>query len=343
MSQEAIVLINKKNKSFNLVRGLTLTLVLTLLARQLTSLPFFSVMGTMVIAILLGISWRAVLGVPRIANEGIDFAAKRLLKLGVILMGIRLDINMIIASGPRIILIDALVIVFTIALFWWLGKRFSLNKRLAALLGVGTAVCGAAAIAAVAPLVHADDNETAISVGIVALLGTLGALVYTLLQPFLPLSPYAYGVLTGSTLHEVAHVVAASMAGGKISSEIAILVKLGRVALLIPVAMVMGYLFNKKQRGSSQQHPRQLPIPWFVFGFFGFSLINTFNLLTPAMEQFILQVSIFLLTMAMAGLGLHVRLQTFRRVGGSSLLVGVIGSLALALFGWGLLILFSIT
>ncbi len=343
MSQETILLISKENKSFGLVQGLSLTLVLTLLARQLTGLPLFSIMGTMIIAILLGIAWRAVMGIPGAATQGINFAAKSLLKLGVMLMGIRLDMNLIIASGPRIILIDALVIIFTIALFWWLGHHLSLTRRLASLLGVGTAVCGAAAIAAVAPLVKADDNETALSVAIIALLGTVGTLTYTLVQPLLHLSPYAYGVLTGSTLHEVAHVVAAAMAGGKVSGEIAILVKLGRVALLIPVAMVMGYLFNREQREPEPQRRQQLPIPWFVFGFLGFSLVNTFTFVAPAIEQFILQISILILTMAMAGLGLNVELQLFRQVGGRSLLVGVIGSSALALFGWLLLALFQIT
>lgn len=325
------------------IAGIGMTLLITLLARQLAILPVLSVTGTMVLAILIGIVWRAILGLPSTASPGTNFATKRLLRLGVVLMGIRLDFGRIIASGPKIILIDSLVILFTLSLFWWLGERFHLPRRLTALVGVGTAVCGAAAIAAVAPLLQSDDDETALSVGIIALLGTLGALSYTFLHPVLHLSPYAYGVLTGSTLHEVAHVVAAGMAGGKTSGEIAILVKLGRVALLIPVALSIGYLLGREKKDTTVEGNRQkIPIPWFVLGFLLFSIINSVNVFSPAIEQWILQASLFLLTMAMAGLGLHVDLQHFLRVGGRTLQVGVLGSLALALFGRFLLVLFQI-
>lgn len=319
------------------VQGLGLTLVLTLLARQLTGLPLLSIMGTMVIAILLGIAWRIVMEIPLAASQGISFAAKNILKLGVALMGIRLDINVLLASGHKVILLDILVIAFTITFFWWIGRRLSLTKRMASLIGVGTAVCGASAIAAVAPLIEADDDEIALSVAVIAVLGTLEALAYIIIHPVLHLSPYAYGVLTGSTLHEVGHVVAAAMVGGKASAEIAILVKLGRVALLIPVALIIGCLFNRKPMASGDRCRKQLPVPWFVLGFLGFSLVNSLNLLAPVVEEFILKVSIFLLTMAMAGLGLNVETQLFQRIGSRSLLAGVIGSIALALLGGTLL------
>lgn len=340
MSQETILLRSRENKYNGLVQGSGLTLVLAVLAQQLTDFPFLSIMGTMVIAILLGIAWRIVMEIPVAATRGINFAAKSLLKLGVALMGIRLNINELLVYGPKIILLDVLVITFTITFFWWMGRRLSLTGRLTSLIGVGTAVCGASAIAAVAPLIGADDDETALSVAIIAILGTFQTLIYIVLYPQLQLSPYVYGVLTGATLHEVGHVVAAAMVGGKVSAETAIIVKLGRVALLIPVALIISYLYNRKQRGEGNKSVRKMPIPWFVFGFLGFSLLNSFNLLLPSVEHFILQVSIFLLTMAMAGLGLNVEPQLFQRIGGRYLLMGAIGSLALALLGMALMALF---
>ena len=341
MLQIAIIVKNYRNKLMGLVQGLGLIVVLTILAQRLTEYPLLSIMGSMVIAILLGFAWRIVMEVPASADKGINFAAKNFLKIGVVLIGIRLDITQLLASGPKIILLDAIVIVFTITFFWWMGKRLSVTRRLAALIGVGTAVCGASAIAAVAPLIHSDDDETALSVAIIALLGTLEAVIYIIFHPFLNLSPYAYGVLAGSTLHEVGHVVTAAIVGGKSSMEIAVLTKLGRVALLIPVALVMGYLFNRNKKAQGNETPKPV-IPWFILGFLTFSLINSLNILAHDVEQTILNVSIILLTMAMAGLGLNVETKLLRRVGTRSLLLGAVGTLALAVLGRSLITLLQI-
>ena len=323
------------------VQGMILSLVITLLARQVVALPVLSIMGAMVIAIILGIGWRAVLDLPESALMGTGFAAKYLLRLGIILMGVRLDIYQVIEAGPRIILIDTVVIAFTITLFWVMARK-SLGRRLALLLGVGTGVCGAAAIAAVAPLVEASDDETAVSVATISLLGAVGALAYTLLYPVLGLSSYAYGVLTGSTLQEVAHVVAAGAIAGGDGAEMAVLTKLGRVALLIPVAIAISALFLPDGGRAKTARGRSLPVPWFILGFLGFSLINTFGLLPRPAAGLILQASFFTLTMAMAALGLNVHLSMFRRIGLQALSLGIAGSVLLALLGRLLLVVFSI-
>ncbi|MBZ4686473.1 MAG: putative rane protein [Clostridiales bacterium] len=337
---QLVIQLTKRTFQIGMVQGLGLAVVITMLARNLSSLPFLSIMGTMVIAILLGIGWRAVMGIPSQASEGINFAAKRLLKLGVILMGVRLNIGEVIAAGPKIIFLDAVLITFTIFFFWWLGAKMGLTKKLTALIGVGTAVCGAAAIAVVAPIVNSKDDETALSVAIIALMGTIGAVLFTLLQPILGLSDYAYGVWVGSTLHEVAHVVAASMAGGAISGDIGILVKLGRVALLIPVAFIMGTLFKENKAVESKM--QNIAIPWFVLGFLGLSALQSLGIIPDTVSKLTLQASIFILTIAMAALGLNVEISMFKKLGAKSITVGIIGSTALVLVGRLLLILLGV-
>ncbi|MDN5347306.1 MAG: hypothetical protein PWP65_870 [Clostridia bacterium] len=317
------------SRYLGVAQGLGLTLVLAFLARNLAAYPFLSILGSMVLAIILGLTWRAVMGVPVEAGAGIDLAAKKVLRLGIILMGLRLDIPRILAAGPRVILLDALVIAFAFFTLYLIGRKLSVGKKMAALIGVGTGVCGAAAIAAAAPSVRARDDETAVAVSIIALLGTLSTLIYTFLYPFLNLSAYQYGVFSGATLHELAHVIAAAQAGGAESIDTAILVKLGRVALLAPVVILLGLFFDGQRRGVRQP----LPIPWFIFGFLAMSGVNTLGLLGDLVQNYLIQFSAFLITIAMAGLGLNVELGMFKRLGARGLGAGVIGSAALSIFG----------
>jgi uncharacterized integral membrane protein (TIGR00698 family) len=329
----------KMRKSLRLkkgwMKGVILTLVLALLAGIVADYPIFSVMGVMIISILLGMSWKGLMEVPADAAPGITFSSKILLRAGIILMGLRLNFEQILSAGFSIVIIDVVVIVFTLVFMMYLGKLLSIDRHLSTLIAVGTAVCGAAAIVAVAPLIGAKKELTAISVAFIAIMGTIVTIFYTFLYPVLGFNPYEYGVLTGATLHELAHVIAAAAPGGDISSDTAILVKLGRVALLIPVAIVLGSIFSKKSGNTPAQKRtfKDLPVPWFIFGFLFMCLINTVGILPDAFTQMLIALSILLLSMAMAGLGLSVNFSEFKKLSSKVLVTGVAGSFALILLG----------
>lgn len=322
------------NHHKGLVKGILLTLVLALLAGMIGKLPFFSVMGVMIISIILGMAWKGIMDVPADSPIGITFTSKFLLRAGIILMGLRLNFEQILSAGFSIILIDVIVIVFTLTLMMYIGKLLSIDRHLSALIAVGTAVCGAAAIVAVAPIIGAKKELTAISVAFIAIIGTIVTIFYTFLYPFLGMDPYNYGILTGSTLHELAHVIAAAAPGGDVSSDTAILVKLGRVALLIPVAFVLGLFFKKKdQQPLKKQTFKNLPIPWFIFGFLAMCLVNTIGILSEPLTQFLIALSILLLSMAMAGLGLGVNFKEFKKLSTKVLFTGALGTAALVILG----------
>ena len=325
----------KKEYLKGLSRGIILTLILAILAGQIAKLPFFSIMGIMIISILLGMSWKSLMGTQSNAAIGIGFSSKILLRAGIILMGLRLNLELIASAGLSIILIDSIVIVFTLVIMIWLGKILSVDKHLSALIAVGTAVCGAAAIVAVAPLIKGKKEYTALAVAVIAILGTIGALGYIFLYPVLDMEPYFYGVMVGATLQELAHVIAAAIPGGPVSSEIAVLVKLGRVSLLIPTALVLGYLFSKNaaNEGNDKKGIKKLPIPWFIFGFLAMSMVNTFQWIPAALTTTLIDSSVYLLSMAMAGLGLSINFSDFKRVGFKPVLLGVLGFIALAGIG----------
>ncbi|MDF9852340.1 MULTISPECIES: YeiH family protein [unclassified Paenibacillus] len=330
--------------------GLLLTLALAAGAKYLAMLPLLGVMGQLVLAILLGIILRAAAGVPERAAPGIQFSSKKLLRAGIILLGLRLNINDIIQAGPKVLAIAVIHIVFTLITVYLLGRAMNIDRRLGILTACGTAICGAAAVAAVAPQIKADDNEIAVSAATVAVLGTIFTLVYIAAYPLLGLSEAGYGIFAGATLHEVAHVLAASAPVGQQAADLAVIVKLTRVALLAPVALGLGLWENRRLRKQSaaeyrkdiqssdaKNTRRNFPVPWFIGGFLVMSGVNTLGFLPDKLTADLLVLAYLLLAMAMAGLGLGIDLTTFGRLGRKPFAAGLAGSLLLSLLGYVLI------
>lgn len=224
--------------------GIALTFCIATLSYFLAKLPFLMILGQLVTAILIGIIIRALFPVPDKWFTGIQFSNKVILRAGIILLGFRLNLVDIYDAGWRVFLIAALCLSFGITVVYFLAKLFGVDKKLAILVACGTGICGAAAVVAISPQVKADNNQTAVAATIIALLGTIFTIVYTLIYPILPLGPDGYGIFAGATLHEIAHVIAAADPGGTGAVDMAVIVKLTRVALLVPVCFVVAKMVN---------------------------------------------------------------------------------------------------
>lgn len=311
------------------ILGIGLTLLIACFSVALSYMPYLSIIGPMLIAIFLGIFISALLPIPQTLQPGIDFSAKKLLRFGIILMGLRLNLLDITAEGFSIITIDILAIFIALASMHFLSKWLRVDEKLAFLITVGTAICGAAAIIAAAVIIQAKKQQIALSVAIIGILGTLGALGYIVLQSSLPLDSHSLGVLAGATLHEIAHVVAVGSVLPTDGADAALVVKLGRVILLVPVLLLFSYYFSKKQQGHT--NAVKIPFPFFVLGFLGMSLVNTFDILPQVIIDFLIQVSIWLLVMSMAGLGLGVKLKDFKEAGPRPIFLGILGFIVMLL------------
>jgi uncharacterized integral membrane protein (TIGR00698 family) len=322
------------------MKGILLTLALALAARFIAGLPFFSIMGQLVIAIMLGMVWRATAGVNSGLMEGASYSSKKLLRLGIILLGFRLNLYDIYNAGSTVFLIAFANLTFALLVVYGLSRVFKVEKRLGILTACGTAICGAAAVVAIAPVIKADEKETAVGAANVAVLGTIFTIVYTLIFSYLGLNALEYGVFSGGTLHEIAHVVAAADPAGQAALDLAIIVKLTRVALLVPVAILIGFYIKRKETGAAGEKLTfsTLPIPWFILGFLAVSAFNTTGIVSEAAATTIVSLAYLLIGMAMAGLGMSVDFKSFRQMGGKALSAGLVGSVLLALFGYMLVI-----
>lgn len=296
--------------------GVAFTFLIAFLGFLLAKVPGFDHIGQLACAIIIAVAYRQFFGYPEAIRSGIGFSSKRLLRAAIILYGLKLNIDTVLSDGLGLLVRDVGVIIFAIFMTIWLAKVFKADKNISLLLGVGTGVCGAAAIAAIAPIVKAKDEDTAIGVGIIALMGTVFAVGYTILRPILPLDAIQYGMWSGISLHEVAHVALAGAPAGEEGLAIALLAKLGRVFLLVPLCFIFIYLMKRKTKGTDEAETK-IEFPWFLVGFIILSILGSyvFGHSIPVSDGVMEGVSVittWLLTAAMVGLGLNVSLKDLR-------------------------------
>ncbi|PXX46016.1 YeiH family protein [Aquitalea magnusonii] len=315
--------------------GLLLVLVLALGSLHAATLPWFSQLGLS--ALTIAIVGGMVLGntlYPRIAlssHSGVTFAKGQILRLGIILFGFKLTFQDIAAVGISGILIDACVLSSTFLLAFWLGRRkLGLDEQSVILIGAGSSICGAAAILATEPVVKAHAEKVAVAVATVVVFGTLAMFLYPLLFSLvqaLGVSEFAYGVFTGSTVHEVAQAVAAGRAVSEQAANSAVITKMIRVMMLAPFLLILSTWLGRRHQAGSKE-ARRITIPWFALGFLAMAAFNSLHWLPQAWVAQLIALDNLLLAMAMGALGLTTHFSAIRRAGSKPMW------LASALFGW---------
>lgn len=324
--------------------GLLLTAAIAAGAAWLASQPWLAGagFGALTLAIIIGI----VLGnslYPRVAtpcDSGVLLAKQRLLRLGIILYGFRITVQQIADVGVSGVLIDVLVLSSTFLITCLIGIRvLKMDRETVWLIGAGSSICGAAAVLASEPVIKAAPSKVAVAVATVVLFGTVGIVLYPFLWTLLPqVSAQHFGVFTGSTLHEVAQVVAAGHAMGAETENTAVIAKMLRVMMLAPFLLILGS-WLQRQRSHQRQAQQPIRFPWFALLFIVVALFNSLHLLPPPVVAGLNQLANLLLAMAMAALGLTTRFGALKQAGVKPLLLGLLMFIWLILGGGALNVL----
>ncbi|MDO4640660.1 MAG: YeiH family protein [Neisseria sp.] len=259
--------------------------------------------------------------------EGVQFSKAKLLRLGIILYGFRITLTQVAHAGWPALLTDVAVVCTTFWLAMMLGKRFKMDNHTSALVGAGSAICGAAAVLAAQPVLNAKEHDTGVAVATVVVFGTVAMFVYPLMAAaLLPHDAsasawFGWGLYTGGTVHEVAQVAAAGTAVNPVVADIAVITKMIRVMLLAPFLLVLPWVMKHFNKANEEAHGGVV-IPWFAFGFLAMVGVNSvWTNMSPAVHQAILAFDTFLLTVAMFALGLTTRWQSVRQAGIKPLLM----------------------
>ena len=333
------------------LKGFLVIAALSVAAWYISLLPAVKALSfsSLIIGILLGMLYANTLRrrQPSSWDGGIKFCSKRMLRLGIILYGFRLTFQDVVAVGPKAVLIDCIVVVVTLLLGVWLGRRLGLDRETTLMTSTGSAICGAAAVLGAEPIAKGKPHQTAVAVSTVVIFGTLSMFLYPIMYRMGlsgVLDTQQMGVYTGSTLHEVAHVVGAGNAMGSEIATDSLIVKMVRVMLLVPVLIAMSWLLSR--RGGAVAEKRSINVPWFAFIFLLMIAVHSgmhsvfdgeawFATALKVTEV----VSTFMLTLAMTALGSDTSIDKFRQAGAKPFYLAgalyvwlVVGGFALAYF-----------
>jgi uncharacterized integral membrane protein (TIGR00698 family) len=340
------VVVNRSETSWasgqSRVPGLILTFAIAATAFELRNLSGITALSPLIVAIVLGMVIHNTVGTPAAFRSGVTFSMRRILRFAIILLGLQLSLSQVVSVGIVGVTIIALTLVGTFVFTVWLGNRFGIDHKLAQLIAAGTSICGASAVIATNTVTRASDEDVAYAVASVTVFGSAAILFYPALAGFLQLTPHAFGLWAGASIHEIAQVVAAAFQNGTEAGNFATIAKLSRVMLLAPMILVLGHVIAKDRRaidvGSLEPATRQaVPKPWFVAGFVTMMLFNSLNLIPPADKAYLIQATTFLLTVALAAMGLETDVGKLRAKGGKPLLVGAGSWLFISTFSFCLI------
>ena len=291
----------------------------------------------LVLAILIGILVRTVIGARDVIEAGISFAAKDILEVAVVLLGASVNLEMFREAGLALAM--GLVVFVALALLGGIaiGRALGLSPTLSVLIAAGNAICGNSAIAAVAPSIGARREEVASAIAFTALLGMVAVLALPPLLPVLGISHEQFGVLVGTTVYAVPQVLAAAYPVSDVAGEMATLVKLTRVLLLGPMVLVVAAWWRRAHRDASGLRVPRIGLPWFIVGFAVLATLRATGLLGVANAELAADAAHRLTLAAMAGLGLSVDLRELRAVGARAAVAASLG--LLMLFGLALVLL----
>jgi uncharacterized integral membrane protein (TIGR00698 family) len=306
--------------------GLLLTAGIAALSLALRQLPYVGAFSPMILSIALGIACHNVVGTPTRCVPGVAFAMRRLLRLAIILLGLQLTAAQIGQVGVAGVLVIAATLIATFIVTKRLGHLFGVDPRLAELIAAGTSICGASAIVAVNTVTQGDDEDVAYAVACVTIFGSLSMFLYPGLPALLHLDAHAYGLWAGASIHEIAQVVAAAFQDGTQAGNFGTIAKLSRVMLLAPLVIVLGRLRTGARSGKAT------PVPWFVLGFILLVIVNSVLPIGPVAKAWTAQATGFLLSMALAAMGLQTDIRKLWSRGLRPLALGAASWLFIAAF-----------
>jgi uncharacterized integral membrane protein (TIGR00698 family) len=311
------------------VPGLLFIVGLALLSTFLGSL--FPIIGAPIFGIIIGILINNIWGKPQSTIYGVQFSSKKILQWAIIALGCGLSLSSVWRTGVESagLLIISLLAAFMAAFIF--GRMLRIPNRLLLLIGVGTGICGGSAIAAISPIIEADEIDIAYSISTIFLFNMIAVLVFPTLGQLIGLSDQAFGLWAGTAINDTSSVVAAGYLYSEAAGDYATIVKLARSTMIIPIAFLVAVIvgMRKKRQDRGDQEPTNTYsfsriFPWFILWFLVASLFNTLGLFGDNLLRYIGITAKFMIVMALTGIGLSSNFRKMLKTGVRPIILGLI-------------------
>jgi len=307
----------------NLFPGILVPIIIAILSIFLANVDFVKNtlhFSSLILAILIGVLVGNLIKFPESFKPGITFALKKVLRIAIVFLGFRLTFQSVLDVGLIGLIVDTIMLVGTFLLGVWVSRKvFGLDDKMSYLISSGSSICGASAVLATAPVVKAEMHHAAMAVATVTIFGTISMFIYPVIYKagLLPgFNDILYGIWVGASVHEVAQVVAAGFAISEPAGNTATIAKLTRVMMLAPLLIILSiYLAKKHTTHGATVSLRDIPIPYFVFGFIAMVGVNSLGVIPSNIVSAINYIDGFLLTVAMAAMGIETNINKVKGVG----------------------------
>ena len=316
----------------NILPGFVAALLIAAVAKWLESLLPVHVVGASVIALFIGMGINSIKKPGKTIVVGLKFTSKKILKFAIILLGASLSIGTILEVGK----LSLIVMVFTLLTCfgggYFIGKALKLDWKLSNLISAGTGICGGSAIAAIAPVIDADDTDIAYAMSATFLFDMAMILAFPFMGQALGLSDMAYGLWAGTAVNDTSSVVAAGYAYSEAAGDFATMVKLTRTLSIIPTvgvfSLISAHIKTKEQTAGAEQTKKKVKIagllPWFIVAFIAVAIINSFGFIPAAVSVTLKSISKFFMVAALAAIGLNTDFREMKKAGINPMLHGFI-------------------
>lgn len=306
----------------NRAPGLLLAAAIALAAQGLGRLA--PLVGGPVFGIVLGILVRNLFAPSGQFTPGIQFAGKQILQWSIIALGFGLSLDQVARTGLESLSVTLVTITVAFLAAWGLGRALKVHDKLKILIGVGTAICGGSAIAAVTPILKPDEHDTAFAISTIFLFNLVAVLLFPLLGHLLHLSDLGFGLWAGTAINDTSSVVAAGYSFSKEAGDYATIVKLTRATLIIPICLALAFAvaWREKKQGASDFSLKKI-FPWFILWFLVASAVRTAGLVPAAIQPAIHMAAEFLIVVALTAIGLSANLRRMASTGARPILLGL--------------------
>lgn len=311
----------KMRRIKNKLPGIALSAIIALPAWLIGN--HFPIIGSPVLGILFGLMltfWKR----PAAFQEGVSYTSKKLLQYSIILLGFDMDLFQVFQTGRQTLSLMVFTLTATFLAAFYFGRLLKVDRDTNILIGVGTAICGGSAIAAASPVIHAREEDVARSISTIFFFNVIAAFLFPFLGHVLHMNDYHFGLWAGTAINDTSSVVAAGYSFSNEAGNLAVIVKLTRTLMIIPVTLVLALLTAKRDSHTGGAKYRICSIfPWFVLGFIAASVISTFLPLPEEAGVFLAKIGKYVIVMAMAAIGLNTNLASLVKNGWKPIVLGL--------------------
>ncbi len=301
--------------------GILLSVSLGFIAWQLGN--YVPLIGGAVLGILIGLLWRNIIGVSPVFTTGIKFCTRQILQWSIIFLGFGLSLNQVLSTGLSSLAVTLITLSAAFVSAYYIGKWLNLSAHISTMIGVGTAICGGSAIAAVAPIIQPKDNDLAMSISVIFLFNIIAVLIFPPLGHLMGLSDAGFGLWAGTAINDTSSVVAAGYSYSMAAGDIATIVKLTRATLIIPVCLTLVFIMARKSKANNQSLAFRKIFPWFILWFVVASTASSIGLVPSGALPYLNDIAHFLIVVALTAVGLSSDLRQLIKAGVKPLLLGL--------------------